>query len=301
MKIFKVLNKGVLSTFQDLGRFGFEDVGITNSGASDELSYILSNKLLRNSLNSTSIELTLGKLKLQSLSNTRVCISGADTRAKLNGKILKNWSCFPVKKDDILEFGYAIDGQITYISVEGGFEAKKIFGSSSVNIKEDIGLAIKKDDILRATISTNRQKSYYNQKFVPRIGTKKLILRFVSSYQEELFDKKFFLRANFKVSNRYNKMGYQLEGDKIIPKKEQFISEAIAFGAIQITNKGNPIILLKNRQTIGGYLKIGTVLPMDCFRLSQCGANTSISFKEIEIKKARNLTKNFYNKLKYLM
>ncbi len=301
MKMFKVLNEGIFATFQDMGRFGYEDKGITNSGASDELSYILSNKLLKNPLNSTSIELTLGKLKLQALSNTRVSIGGADTRAKLNGKILKNWSCFPVKKDDILEFGYAIDGQITYISVQGGFKTKKFFDSSSVNTKEGIGSVIKKNDFLQASISANRQKSCYNQKFVPKMKIKKLTLRFVSSYQVELFDKELFLNANFKISNKYNKMGYQLNSDKIIPKSEHLISEAIAFGAIQITNKGNPIILLKNRQTIGGYPKIGTVLPIDCFKLSQCGANTIIKFEEIDMPKARNLIKDFYNKLKYLV
>lgn len=296
MKMFEVLNEGIIATFQDRGRFGYDDMGVSNSGASDELSYHLANRLLNNPLNSITIELTIGKLKLKALQNTRVSITGANTRAKLNGQILKNWSCFPVKKDDILEFGYAIDGQLTYIAVEGGFETKKILGSASVS--RYIGSPIKKGDVLKANPSQNRQKAFFSPSVVPTLGYKKLELRFVKGYQYKWFDMKKFTTSNFKVSNRYNKMGYQLSGDKIIPKHNTLISEAIAFGAIQITQTGQPIVLLKDRQTIGGYPKIGSVLPMDCFKLSQCGANTKITFKEISVKKALNLTKDFYNKLK---
>lgn len=296
MKMFEVLNEGIMATFQDMGRFGYDDIGVSNSGASDELSYHLANRLLNNPPNSITIELTIGKLKLKALQGTRVSIAGADTRAKLNGQILKNWSCFPVKKGDILEFGYAIDGQLTYIAVEGGFESKKILGSASVS--RYIGSPIKKGDILNASVSQNRQKSFFSPATAPALGYKKLELRFVKGYQHKWFDIDKFISFKFKVSNRYNKMGYQLTGDKIIPKHDTLISEAIAFGAIQITSAGAPIILLKDRQTIGGYPKIGSVLPMDCFKLSQCGANTRITFKEVSLKKALHLTKDFYNKLK---
>ncbi len=296
MNMFEVLDIGVMATFQDMGRFGYDDIGVCNTGASDELSFFLANRLLNNPQNSVAIELTIGALKLKVLQSTRVCIAGADTRAKLNGQLLRNWSAFRVKKDDILEFGYAIKGQLTYIAVEGGFEVKKILGSSSAS--RYIGSPIKKGDILNAPLSKNRQKAFYSPKIIPILGYKELELRFVKGYQHKWFDIKKFTTSKFKVSNRYNKMGYQLIGDKIIPKYDTLISEAIAFGAVQITSAGQPIVLLKDRQTIGGYPKIGSILPMDCFKLSQCGANTKITFKEISLKKAIKFTKNFYNKLK---
>ena len=295
MNMFEVLNEGILATFQDSGRFGYEDIGVSNSGASDELSYYLANRLLNNPQNCTTIELSIGKLKLKALQSTRVSIAGADTKAKLNGKILKNWSCFPVKEGDVLEFGYAIDGQLIYIAVEGGFKSKKILNSTSVS--RFIGTPIKKGEILNADPSINRQKAFFSPSIVPTLGHKKLELRFVKGYQHKLFDIEKFTTSKFKVSNRYNKMGYQLSGDKIVPKKNTLISEAIAFGAIQITPAGDPIVLLKDRQTIGGYPKIGSVLPMDCFKLSQCGVNTDITFKEISLSEALNITKNFYKKL----
>ncbi len=296
MKMFEVLNEGIIATFQDNGRFGYDDIGVSNSGASDELSYHLANRLLNNPPNSPTIELSIGKLKLKALNNTRVSIAGANTRAKLNSQIVKNWSCFPVKKGDILEFGYAVDGQLTYMAVEGGFECEKIL--SSVSVSRHLGTPIKKGDILYANPSNNRQKSFFSSKIVPTFGYKELELRFVKGYQYKWFDIEQFTSSNFKVSNRYNKMGYQLEGDKIFPRYNELISEAIAYGAIQITSAGQPIILLKDRQTIGGYPKIGSVLPMDCFKLSQCGANTKIRFKEVSLTEATKLTKAFYNKLK---
>ncbi len=296
MNMFEVLNEGIMATFQDLGRFGYDDLGVSNTGASDELSYHLANRLLNNPPNCVTIELTIGKLKLKVLQNTRVSIAGADMRAKLNRQPVKNWSCFPVKKDDILEFGYALNGQLAYMAVEGGFKTKKILGSSSVG--KYIGSPIKKEDILSASASYNRQKAFYSPAIIPAIGHKELELRFVKGYQYNWFDLKNFTGLKFRVSNRYNKMGYQLIGDKITPKYDKLISEAIAFGAIQITAAGQPIILLKDRQTIGGYPKIGSVLPMDCFKLSQCGANTKITFREIPLKEAVKFTKDFYNKLK---
>ncbi len=293
--LFEVLKEGVVATFQDLGRFGYDDIGVSNSGASDELSYTLTNKLINNPKNCATIELTIGKLKLKALNSCRIAIGGANTRAKLNGKIVKNWSAFPMKKDDILELGYAIDGQLTYLAVEGGFEAEKILGS--VSVSKHLGRAIKKGDILKGKISTNKQRAFLSPKIIPDLAKKELVLRFTRGYQSEWFDVDNFCKKSFKVSNRYNKMGYQLTGDEIIPKKRELISEAIAYGAIQITALGQPIILLKDRQTIGGYPKIGSVLPMDCFKLSQCGANTKITFKEVSLNKARELVRNFYAKL----
>ncbi len=297
--LFEVLKEGVVATFQDLGRFGYDDIGVSNSGASDELSYTLTNRLLNNPKNSATIELTIGKLKLKALNNCRIAIGGANTRAKLNGKIVKNWSAFPLKKGDILEFGYAIDGQLTYLAVEGGFKADKILGS--VSVSKHLGRAVKKGDILKGERSDNTQKSFLSPKLIPNLTKKELVLRFVRGYQSEWFKVDEFCKKSFKVSNRYNKMGYQLTGEKIIPKKRELISEAIAYGAIQITALGQPIVLLKDRQTIGGYPKIGSVLPIDCFKLSQCGANTKITFKEIEPEKARELVRNFYAKLNYLI
>ena len=290
MKIFRVLKEGVLSSFQDIGRFGYEDRGITNSGASDEISYHLVNRLLNNPKNSTAIELVLGNFSLEVLEDCRVAIGGADMRVRVNKELKRNWSAFPLKKGDILEFGYAVKGQIAYLGIEGGFKAKKILGSTSVSIKEGIGSALKEGDFIEANSSSNTLKSSLSPKLIPTIAEKSITLRIHCSYQHKWFNKDRFFNSVFKVSNRYDKMGYQLDGEKIIPKKDTLISEAIAFGAVQVTSAGHPIILLKERQTIGGYPKIGTVLPIDCFKLSQCGANTKIIFKEITLKEAQEAT-----------
>ena len=107
-------------------------------------------------------------------------------------------------------------------------------------------------------------------------------------------EKEKFFSSEFSVSPESNRMGMKLNGEKITPKISGIISEGIAFGSIQIPSSGQPIILLKDRQTIGGYAKIGSVLAIDCFKLSQAKNNTKIRFEEIDIKSAQEKMKNFY-------
>jgi len=268
-------------------------LGIGNSGAADRISYYLTNLLLYNATNSATLEIILGLLKLKVLVDTNIALGGADMQVMCEGKLLSNWSRHRVYTGDVLSFAYAQEGQIAYLAIEQGFSCPRIFDSVSVNLREGLGRALMEGDILCGMDSLQRQKiqgcsvtATLRSSVIPHFKQSSITLRYVAGYQEKYFDKQAFNNTQFVISNRYDKMGYCFEGAPIIPARMHFISEGITYGAIQVTHTGTPIVLLNERQTIGGYPKIGTVLPIDCYRLVQYGAGTKVRFQELSFSEA---------------
>ena len=300
MNSFTVLNGGILSLIEDFGRFGLCDKGITNSGVMDEYAYIIANKLLQNKAGTNCIEITLGGLKLKANSDCVISITGADCECKINSKKVNNWKTHTLHVEDIVEFGYAKKGMRAYLTVKGGFDIPRELESNSTTIKEGIGGIdggkLKEGDVLNfKSMKIQDYNLALKNEFIPKYE-KHLTLRVVLGYQDNFFDdleiKKFFLQK-YTISSQNNRMGYRLEGEQINCQIDGIISEGISFGAIQIPKDGKPIILLKDRQTIGGYPKIGSVLPIDCFKLSQLRAGESIEFKQIDIETAQTKMKLF--------
>ncbi len=300
MSAFRVIEGGILSLIEDFGRYGLCDKGITNSGVMDKYAYIVLNSLLQNQPNTNCIEITMGGLKLEAINSCVIAITGADASFSINSIKQNIWRTHNIKKGDILEFGYAKNGVRIYLGVKGGFDTELELGSSSVTLKEEIGHNLKKGEILK--FSNDKTLDYnisLKEKFIP-LYPKKLDLRVVLGYQDSFFKlqeiEKFFSQT-YTVSPQFSRMGYRLEGEPIKCEINGIISEGISFGAIQLPKDGKPIILLKERQTIGGYPKIGSLLPIDCFKLSQLKVGNRVKFRPIGIKEAqekmilfRNLT-----------
>ena len=199
-----------------------------------------------------------------------------------------------------IQIGKILEGNRVYLAIFGGFELKKEFGSNSTTIKENLGgidgNKLKKGDILPFRSCSDVTKIAIKKEFIPKYEDE-LILRVILSYQENYFsidEKKKFFSSSYTVTNEFNKMAYKLKGEPIKCDINGIISEGIAFGSIQITNDGQPIVLLKERQTIGGYPKIGTVINIDCFRLAQAKSGTKIRFEEISYEDALEKSKKFY-------
>jgi len=293
LKGFKVLHGGIFSTIQDQGRFGYTHLGMTHSGAMDQYAYRIGQKLLNNQ-NVTAIEVMVG-LKLEVQVTTTISITGADLNFKINGILYPIWQTHYVKEGDILSFDKRVSGQRAYLSSKDGFHITKHYGSYSTTLKESFGKKLEKDDVLPCAstkvIHTKRLKSElipdYNQP---------LTLRLLPSYQNHYFSKeeqeKFF-SSEYEITMESNRMGAKLKGEAILTKKTNIISEGIAFGSVQIPKDGQPILLLNERQTIGGYPKIGTVLGIDCYRFSQCAVGQKVRFEAIEIDLTREKTTNF--------
>jgi len=276
LKAFEVINSGFLTTFQDLGRIGYLDIGVGPSGAIDEYSYKIANILLEEK-NKCCLEIAFGGVRLRSFIDTSISLFGAICDVVINGKKFFSNRTFKIKKGDLIEIKPFKEGNFLYFCIKGGFKVEKFLDSCSVNLREEIGKKLENKDILFAN-----EKGYVINKYARNLyisSQKEIILRIVFGYEDELFDKSKFLNTTFKLKT-LNRQAAVLSG-RVVPKKGDIISNGIAFGAVQVPKSGEPIILLKERQSIGGYPKIGSVLPLDLFKLSQLRSGSTIMFKEI--------------------
>ncbi len=293
--MFKVLSSGIFTTVQDLGRQGYTHLGITPSGTMDEYSYRWSQKLLGDEDGNT-LEILLSGLKLQATAPTTISITGADLDFCINGNSQPTWQTYQIQTNDILTFEHKRSGMRAYLAVKGGFDVPKYEESYATTLKEYKGKKLENGDILPFTPNTSMQKIRVPQRYIPTY-TNHLTLRIVLSYQHDYFtdaQKETFFSSTYTLTPDMNRMGYKLQGEPIIPSKGGIISEGITYGAVQIPPEGQPIILLKERQTIGGYPKIGSVLPVDCFKLAQMSIGSNVKFEVIGVDEGQEVMREFY-------
>lgn len=300
MNGFLVENGGMQSSIQDAGRVGVSDIGLTQSGAMDEYAFGYANLLLGNPFNTSVIEIALGGMILRARGNFSIALCGASMPCSLNGESIEMWQTYTLKEDDILSFGFATSGNFAYIAVMGGFLTPLAYGSFSTSIKEGLGgvegRKLLKGDFLACESRVLKNKRKVENPWLP-IYAKEVVLRVVLGYQSDLFSKAqhdTFFNTPYMYKGEGDRMGYRLSGEKIIPKATGILSEPICFGAVQIPSHGEPIVLLKERQTIGGYPKIGSVLCVDCFKLAQLRAGGVVKFEVIGLEEAGAKARAFY-------
>lgn len=294
--MFKVLKGGLFTTVQDLGRQGYTHLGITPSGAMDEYAYRWSQKLLGNK-DANALEVLISVLKLQATVPTTIAVCGADLDFLINGISMPIWQTYQVQVDDILSFEQKHSGIRAYLAVKGGFDVPKYQKSYATTLKEHKGKKLENGDTLHFTANQGTLKRRVPQKYIPTY-TNHLTLRIVLSYQHDYFtkvQKEKFFSTTYTLTPEISRMGYKLQGEPMIPSKGGIISEGITFGAVQIPPDGQPIILLKERQTIGGYTKIGSVLPIDCFMLAQLPIGATVNFEIISLGDSQDEMKAFYS------
>ena len=298
MSHFAVLNPGVLSLIQDAGRFGQSQLGLTNGGPLDAGSANWANALLGNSSNASFIECSIGGLQLQAHCNTSFCVTGAGLTLTVNGKAKAMWQSHKVQSGDIIELGMASQGLRAYVAVAGGFNITPQFGSSATVMREGIGglnqngAKLQAGDKLPLTVAATLPTRQLPAAMQPNFDfSKGLSLRLVEGYQHQLFSiverQRFYLNT-YTVTPKADRMGVKLSGPAISCSSTSLLSEGICYGAVQIPPDGQPIVLLNDRQTLGGYPKIGSVLSLDCALLTQAGAGTEVYFTPISPEQAHN-------------
>ncbi|MFT5225873.1 MAG: biotin-dependent carboxylase-like uncharacterized protein [Polaribacter sp.] len=295
MSHFIVKQPGLLTLIQDRGRYGAHNLGLTNGGPLDPLAFDWANRLLGNDINDTCLEVSFGGLTLESQVDSSIAITGAEVSCKINGKVIEQWRSHVIHKNDLLEFGYTTAGVRAYLAVNGGFQIVPSFGSSATVVREKVGGLngdkLQAGDELPCTMGSIDNCLSVAEADRPQYG-KKAILRVVLGYQQQAFEAleqlKFF-SSDYKVTDRSDRMGFRLEGEAIHTDMVGMLSEGICHGAIQIPADGQPIVLMNDRQTIGGYPKIGSVIPVDTARLAQLQPGSSIKFEEISLEDAHNI------------
>lgn len=298
----RVIHPGIVSLVQDLGRFGYQHLGLTTGGAADEHAFLWANRLLHNPPNCAALEISFGGLQLESEVATRIAITGADAPATLNGHTTPLWQTVNLKPGDHLHLGYFKSGVRAYLAVQGGFGIQPTLGSVATVIREQIGgidgrgRALRKGDCLPCLTASAGPCVRVPPEFIPDYN-QPLVLRVIETHPHTPFSKgdlKRFYASEYEIANQSDRMGVRVSGKPLNPNINGIISEGTSFGTIQVPPDGQPIILLKDRQTIGGYPKLGTVFTLDAFALSQRQAHTKLLFEPMPLKEAQQNLKQFY-------
>lgn len=295
-----VVDSGMLTTIQDGGRLGYQKYGISQSGVMDLYSYMISNLLLDNDKNAAVLEATLIGPTLRFECSQIIAITGADMGATLNGESIQMWETINVKTGDELKLRTANNGLRTYIAFSGGIKSDIALGSRSTYIKGSIGgiagRALKKGDVL-PVIST--KKSNIVTSFDKRLSDKYYnsnVIRFIYGPQDDYFDLdqlSVITKDEYTVTNDCDRMGIRFDGATIKSRlSSDIISDGISFGSIQIPSHGHPIVMMADRQTTGGYVKIGTVIKSDLGLLAQKKPGDKILFKAVTVENAQSDYRN---------
>lgn len=297
---FKVIQPGIHSLLQDHGRFGHHSIGLTTGGPMDSQSFQWANRLCQNSPQCAAIEVTIGGLVLEAKINTSIALTGAAIPLSINKQPAALWQTHRIKAGDRIELGFAQAGSRGYLAVAGGFQASCSFGSQSTVPREGLGGLYQDGRPLQAADQLPCQK-LQQQPPQHRLPLQKRSLpsadnsahcRVILGYQQQAFSrvqKQLFFSSSYQVTDSSDRMGYRLNGPAIKPSVDGILSEGICLGAIQVPADGQPIVLLADRQTIGGYPKMGSVLSLDLGKLSQVTPGGTVSFEPINIEQAHNL------------
>lgn len=295
MSGFKVIQPGLLTLIQDAGRFGHHRIGLTTGGPLDHLAFKWANRLVDNPMNTTALEVSFGGLVLEADTDAQIVLAGAEMPLKINGVEQDRWHAHKIKAGDKIEVSFSTQGTRAYLAVSGGFQVDHSFSSSATVTREGIGgftgEKLQQGDYLQCSPSNEHRGFRLPEAHRPDYFDD-ITLRVITGYQQQVFSdyqKRLFFSSEYKVTDRADRMGYRLEGPKVKPSIDGILSEGICHGAIQIPADGQPIVLLNDRQTIGGYPKIGSMIAMDTARMAQLLPGSRISFEEISIDEAHNL------------
>lgn len=295
----RLLNGGLNTTVQDLGRNGHQKSGFHVCGAMDQRAMKIANILLDNDENDAVLEFILMGPKIKFTEDTFIAITGGDFTPSLNGQPVPMYQAVPVKKEDELEFKFCIDGNWGYIAFAGGLDVPVEMGSRSTDVKCALGgyegRKLTVNDEIKFCKKVTYLKNLSGRKCEkPSYADEITEIRVVMGPQEDYFTAKgleTFLNEPYLLTSQSDRMGYRLDGAYIEhnEKGADIISDGIALGSIQVPAHGKPIIMLADRQTTGGYTKIATVASTDISKLVQCKFNKKVSFTKIDIDSAQKL------------
>lgn len=278
-----------LCLLQDAGRFGVRHLGVTQGGAADWRSMSWANWLLGNGLDAPVIEITLGGFTVVAEDDCVLALAGADLGARVDDEPLAPWRSFRLNKGQRLQFSQPLLGARAYLAAPGGFDAPKVLGSSSTVVREELGGL----DGMGHALSKGASLNYS--------GNSVMLLRKLTADQrpdlkldtpldlvlgaqigefsgQSLFDA---FNSVWNVDSRADRMGIRLLGPALQYQGKPMISEGIPLGAVQVPPDGQPIVLLNDRQTIGGYPRLGALTPLALARLAQCLPGAQVRLRPV--------------------
>lgn len=302
-----VKRPGILALLQDAGRRGVMHYGLANGGVMDRHAWAWANHLLGNSWGAPAIEVALGGLALEVKACTAIAVCGADLSLQLNGEPLPLWRVHRVEPGDELSFGHPRQGMRAYLAVSGGFQVASSLGQSCATVMREgtgglqgDGQRLQVGDILpfvaqppSDTLLARRVPDRWIPDYQADLRLDVVLGAQVDAFPAEALAQ--FFDQSWTVSTSSDRMGARLEGGAIKGLSQRMISEGIGLGAIQVPADGQPIILLNDRQTVGGYPKLGAVTPRALDLLAQRQFGSPISFVPTALHEAQRQERQFLN------
>ncbi len=270
MQSLKVVRPGMLTTIQDLGRWGAQSMGVPVGGPMDEYSHVLANQLVGNPRGAACLEVTLMGPELEASADVTCAVAGAVFELNAGDRGVPMHTAFALRKGQRLRFGARVAGARATLAVRGGIDVPAVFGSRATNLISRMGpfdgRALKTGDELpiAAMPATDRGRLPGVPLPLPVGGAQ---LRVIAGPQEERFTPDAYrtlFGSRYVITPASNRMGYRLEGPRLAHRRgADILSDATPLGAIQVPASGQPILLMADRQTTGGYPKIAVVITAD--------------------------------------
>ena len=301
-----ILRSGVLDTIQDVGRYGYSNLGINISGPMDPYAMKVANLLVSNPVKKAVVEIHFPGPQILFEQNALISLTGADFVPTINGEPVPLWKPLVVRGKSLLMFTHRQWGARCYLAVHGGFCVPQWLNSSSTNLKAKAGglqgrklekgdelqfgethlyypVLLKEKNIAVLPWSTDRTNIYQHLHEIA----------FLPGHEWKLLDEEAqhrLLQNNFTIHPSSDRMGYHLRGPEIKPIDNlQLISSAVSFGTIQLLPNHQLIILMADHQTTGGYPRIGHVITAHLPKLAQLSASDCLNLKPVEIETAEQL------------
>lgn len=291
----EVIDGGMLTTVQDLGRAGYQRYGVPVAGAMDPIALRVANRLVGNDEGEAGIEMTLVGPTLRMVRDVAIAITGADLHPLLNGRPMAMWRAIRVRAGDEVACGGVRSGQRAYLAVRGGIAVAPVLRSRSTYVASRLGglhgQALRAGD--RLPIGTVERGAIVAQRtpvpaWLPPGATRRI--RVIPGPQADAFTDAglaTFLSADFMLSAESDRVGCRFEGPTIEHRRgADIVSDGTAFGSIQVAGDGMPIILMADRGTTGGYTKIATVVSADLHLVSQAAPGDRVRFESVSVEEA---------------
>ena len=294
--MIRILDAGPQTTVQDLGRTGQMRYGIPPSGPVDRFAFALANRLVGNADGAAALECTLIGPRFEVTAAGAIAVTGADMPVTVNGQRAAGWTTVALKPGDVVKLGPARTGVRSYVGVAGGLDVPLVLGSRSTYLRGRVGgvegRALRKGDELRVFPSGPGKARRVEQRSIPDY-TGEPTIRAVLGPQADRFTAEglqALFGGRYEVLPQSDRMGSRLRGPRIAHARgHDIVSDGIALGSIQVPGDGQPIVLLVDRQSTGGYTKVATICSSDIWRVGQARPGQSLRFHPIDVDEAHRL------------
>ena len=285
-----VVTTGPATSVQDAGRFGAQRYGLTTSGAMDRISLAMANCLAGNVPFAAAIEIgPFGAAFTARDGTVRVALSGAARAADIAGSPLLLNETALIAEGETLKLGAARNGMFSYLAIEGGITGEPVFGSLSVNARAGLGSPFPRPLQAGDVLDVGMPQVAPHERALDTFEPPRTPVRVVMGPQDDEFGAAcdVFLNSEWRISATSDRMGYRLEGPKVVhPGGHNIVSDGAVHGSIQVPGNGQPIVLMADHGTTGGYPKIATVIGADLGRFAQMQSGAMIRFKAVSVEDA---------------